>query len=536
MKVLYSSKISKFLLWSLLITTIAVGCKKKNIEPEVAVPPSRAQLTKDSIYLYAKQVYLWNDVIPSYDVFNPRKYTQFSSELDNFNKELFDITQLKINSVTGKPFEYKASSPLEPKFSYIDDSDNTSSINSTVPKVSEVTLEGIGDDFGVALNLVGTLSSYQIYLRYVSPDSPADKSLFKRGDILNSINGRVFGTNFTTADENFINNAFEQSSITLGGRKSDGTTFSNKVLTKTSYTSNPIYKETVITSGSKKIGYLAFARFSNTDTNAGTPLRDAFAKFVTQGATDLVVDLRYNGGGYVSTAELMANLIAPSSKSGSTMFTEYFNSTMQNKQASILKNQPLLSSSGQSQYQNGNLVTYFDQDWSVAANTYKFSKQGSLSGITKVVFIVSESTASASELVINVLKPHMDVKLVGSKDNTGKPINTYGKPVGFFPITIDKYDVYFSMFETRNSLGEGNYHAGFVPNITAADDVTRDFGDPAEAQFAAAINYITTGALIAKASTATIMGTKMSITPSMIKSLGKDNSFKGMIETRHKLK
>ncbi|MEJ6980375.1 S41 family peptidase [Pedobacter sp. P351] len=518
----------------ILITFLVVGCKKNNIdetEPDITTQTpangSRDQLTKDSIYLYAKEAYLWNDALPAYEVFNPRKYTMFSNELDNFNKELFDITQLKINPLTGKPYEFVSTSATYPKYSYItdEDSNNPTTSVASVPAISQVSLEGVGTDFGLALSAIGTQSSYQIYLRYVNEGSPADKNFLDRGDVLLEMNGRVLGSGFTN-DQNFINSAFDQSSITLKGKKSDGTQFT-RTLTKVTYNSSPVFKHTIISRNGKKIGYLAFARFSNI-TNAEAPLNQVFSEFATGLVTDLVIDLRYNGGGYVTTAEQLANLIAPSSLNGSVMFTEHFNTTLQTGKASILKNQPLLTSDGKFQYSNGKLVTYYDIDYSVANNTYKFAKKGNLNGISKVVFLVSENTASASELVINVLKPHLDVKLIGSA--------TYGKPVGFFPITIDKYDVYFSMFESKNSNGEGGYYAGFTPNSTAPDDVTHDFGDPLEAQFAAAINYLVNGTLSAKAPVATIMGTKMAITSSDVKDLSNADSFKGMIETRYKLK
>jgi hypothetical protein len=516
-----------------------VACKKpKTGSPEIITPKptepavisTRAQLTKDSIFLYAKEVYLWNDALPTYELFNPRKYI-LPVELDNYNKELFDITQLKINPSTGKPFEFKSATSTQPKYSYIKDADSDKAPTGTVPSVSLITLEGIGSDFGIALAAVGSKSSYQIYLRYVSPNSSAAKNLLNRGDVITEINGRTFGSNYDS-EVIFINTALDQTSLSLSGKKSDGSPFT-KTLTKSTYTSSPIYKDTIITSGIKKIGYLAFARFSNPN-NATAPLNKSFAKFLAGGVTDLVVDLRYNGGGYVATAEVLANLIAPNTLSGSTMFTEYFNSTMQSGNATILKKQPLLSN-GKSQYQNGNLVTYFNIDYSIAANGKKFQKIAGLSALTKVVFLVSSSTASASELVINVLKPHMDVKIVSSKDNSGNA-NTYGKPVGFFPVTIDKYDVYFSMFETKNSKGEGDYYAGFAPNVIAFDDVTRDFGDPQESEFKAAINYLVNNSLTAKSPVATIMGTTVTLSSSDLRNIGNDESFKGMIETRYILK
>ncbi|WP_207426035.1 S41 family peptidase [Pedobacter sp. SYSU D00535] len=532
MKTHISIACKRVFFYSILLLTVLSGCKdESDVEPEPEPPVitpagTRTELIKDSIFLYAKQVYLWNESLPSYQEFNPRRYNTFPDEISNYHKELYDITQYKINPATGRPYEYISPTADYPKYSYITDNTSDNPPRTTqAPLISEVTLEGVGTDFGIALSAVGTTSSYQVYIRYVNQGSPADKAFLARGDLLTEINGRTLGGNFSS-DQNYINNAFDQSSIRLAGRKPNGSTFI-RTLTKMTYTSSPVFKDTVVERSGKKVGYIAFARFSN-PSNATEPLNRSFARFASRGITDLVVDLRYNGGGYVSTAEHMSNLIAPSSVNGNVMFTEYFNETMRSGQATILRNQPLLNASGNPQYSNGKLVTYFDIDYSVAENTYRFQKKGNLNGINNVVFIITGNTASASELVINVLKPYMNVKLVGS--------TSYGKPVGFFPITIDRYDVYYSMFESRNSRGEGGYYEGFAPDSQAADDVTRDFGDPQEASFATALNYILTGSLVASAPPVKLLGKSVSVASVPIKPLGTDNSFKGMIELPRRLK
>lgn len=113
-------------------------------------------------------------------------------------------------------------------------------------------------------------------------------------------------------------------------------------------------------------------------------------RFVNYGVTDVVIDLRYNGGGYVSVAEKFANFLVKSSANGQVMMKQEFND----------------------KYKSWN-------------STETFKKLGSLN-INRIYFIVSKSTASASELLINNLKPYMDVVLLGQT-------STYGKPVGYFP-------------------------------------------------------------------------------------------------------
>ncbi|HEY1024569.1 MAG TPA: S41 family peptidase, partial [Sphingobacteriaceae bacterium] len=482
---------------------------------------SRAELTKDSIFLYAREVYLWNDALPTYQAFNPRRYTESGTEIDNYNRELFDITQLKINPQTGRPYEFVSSTANYAKYSYLTDEESDDPARS-----GEVSLEGVGTDFGFTLTGVGSESLYQIFIRYVNPGSPAANLGMSRGDVLTQVNGRQLGSNFT-ADANFINSAFDQQSISVSGRKSNGATFT-RTLSKTTYTSSPVFKDTVITRAGKSIGYMALARFSNL-SNAEPALNEAFSGFASANITDLVVDLRYNGGGYVATAEHLINLIAQPRLNGTTMFVEHFNKTMQDGQATILKNQPLLDENGRQRFANGRALTYFDVDYSVSGNTYEFLKRGAVNSVTNVVFIVTGNTASASELVINSLRPHINVKIVGEQ--------SYGKPVGFFPINIDVYDVYYSLFQSRNSAGEGDYFAGFTPDANTADDVTRDFGDPLEASFASALSYLTAGTFIAHTpAPIKIMG--KAVNPSLVefRDMGRGTDFKGMIENRMKIK
>src|SRR5690606_24971589 len=134
-------------------------------------------------------------------------------------------------------------------------------------------------------------------------------------------------------------------------------------------------------------------------------------------------------------------------------------------------------------YINNRPATYHDVDYSVAGNTEHFEKSGSLNSVQSVYVITTGNTASASELVINALKPYLPVKLVGTR--------TYGKPVGFFGISIDRYTLYLSSFHIRNANNEADYFEGFAPDIVAADDIRYDFGDPREESLAKALADIT---------------------------------------------
>ena len=519
---------------ALILSMSILACKKdKNttITPTPTPAPTlatRDELSKDSLFLYAKAVYLWNDALPAIDVFKPRSFIASSKQLTNLNSELFAITRYKVNPTTNKPYEYSDAYPDENKYSYIEDLVASGKLTYAPNLQASVGLDGQGNDFGLALSATGSNTDYQIYLRFASPGSPSVLAGLGRGDIINKINGTSIGTNFDS-ERIFINDALDaskQTSVQLGGVKKNGTTY-NVTLTKVKYTSSPIYKDSIYTVGSKKVGYFAFARFSNTD-NAFAALDNIFSKFVTAGVTDLVVDLRYNGGGYVSTAQHLINLIVPTAQNGKVMFAQAYNATMQSGAPEILRNQPVRDQSGKIQYSNGRIVTYADYSYSVAGNTEKIEKTSGITNVGKVVFITTGGTASASELVINSLKPYVDVKTVGK--------TSYGKPVGFSPIRIDKFDVYMSMFSSTNATGEGNYFAGFTPNSEKTDDVTRDFGNISETCLAAALGYINTGVFpssTASNQTMSIKGVNTSSAIVNVRNVFSPPSFKGMIDVPH---
>ncbi len=527
----------KYFLIFFAISVLALGaCKKTKVQPQptpvipVVEAPTRQQLSLDSIYLYAKQIYYWNDRLPTNEVFNPRQYVSEATDAKNYTVELLNIAKYS------NPFEYVAGA-TSPKFSYIFDKVNknpTAYINPT----SSVDLEGNGNDLGVRFGLYGSNSDYTIYATAIYQNSPADKLGLQRGDLIKKINGVSYGSDYPS-EVTPLNSALNGATLSLEGMKADGITPFSVTLNKTVFKSSPIYKMRVFDAGAKKIGYVAYARFSN-ETNSIDTLNKIFKKFADDGVTNLIVDLRYNGGGYVSTAEHLTNLIAPSSVSG-VMFREYYNNTMQSGNAKILENQPLLDGAGKLRYgSNGKILTYANINYSLDANTINFAKKGTLNGITSVVFLVSGGTASASELVINSLKPHINVKLVGR--------TTYGKPIGFFPVTIEnKYDVYFSLFETKNSSGQGGYYSGMVPDFdlpeVPAGTKMYDFGNVNDNYIKKALEILAPGVVVSTvgAKGKVVMSTQSNSvnnvsSSSIIDANFSDKEFKGMVETRFKLK
>jgi carboxyl-terminal processing protease len=451
----------------LIAAIIFAACGKKDSAVTPAPTPasvSKIDLIKDSIYNYAVEEYLWYDAIPAYNVFNPHGFTG-ATDQDALDNEVDAISQYKINPATGKPYEYSNSYPGTAKYSFID--------NGQVA----TQLGGTHGDFGFSV----FYNAYNdLRVKYVNAGSPAATAGLARGYKVTAVNGSTnIAYNPNAANPNtdpnllYVVNALGGNTITLTLQRPDNTTFTTTVAVGT-YTLNPVLKYTTIDLGAgKKVGYIVFSSFTD-PTNATPKLDAAFNSFTTAGITDLVVDLRYNGGGYVATAEYLDNLIVPAAKTNTKMYTEVYNSKLQADNYPLLAKKYLINPG----------------DFSQANNTAYFSKKGSLN-IIRVFFIVTGSTASASELTINNLIPQMDVKLIGT--------TSYGKPVGFFGIPISTYSLYVPEFETKNSANNGGYYAGMTPASTTYpgfydyDDVTKDFGDPAETLFAHAISYITKG-------------------------------------------
>ncbi|AWO01045.1 hypothetical protein DLD77_04695 [Chitinophaga alhagiae] len=469
---------TRIAIFSLLIVAAAPACKKgSKQDPGPDGPPAtgtRTQLSLDSLYLYAKETYLWYDALPDYNTFNPRSF-EGSDEYASLQSELFKISQYKINTATGKPYEYTGGS--SPKYSFVEKGNAARGIQGTVD------LEGKGNDLGIGTFLVSQTAggpAKWLYVRLVERGSPADNAGITRGCEITEINDAPVVLN-----QSAVTAALNSSTLKLKFRKPGATDFTTVTISKAAYTNDPVYTWKVFTSGSKVTGYINLGRFSRLSV-AKTSLQNAFNEFANKGVNNLVIDLRYNGGGYVETFQYLANLIAPASLTGQVMYKEIFNKLLQEGNAPILKAIPLLDENLQQKKDgNGNPLTYANVDFTPTRNTFKFKKEGALGAITNVVFIVTGSSASASELTINSLKPHMNVKIMGD--------TTYGKPVGFFGIGIDKYTVYMSQFSSVNAQDKGDYFAGFPPDYLTFDDFTRDFGDPEETSLSKALSYINTG-------------------------------------------
>jgi C-terminal processing protease CtpA/Prc len=212
------------------------------------------------------------------------------------------------------------------------------------------------------------------------------------------------------------------------------------------------YGAKVINDGGRKVGYVNLRTFINT---ADPALRAAFADFRAQGITEIIVDLRYNGGGLVSIAELMGDLLG-----GNRSTADVFD---------YVTLRPEKSSEN---------------------STRTFSPQPQSASPTRLAFIGTGGTASASELVINAFTPYLHNRsaLIGT--------NTYGKPVGQIALDRAACDDRLRViaFATQNAAHQGAYFDGLAPFMEAScradDDITHQLGDPLESSTRSALDFL----------------------------------------------
>jgi carboxyl-terminal processing protease len=195
----------------------------------------------------------------------------------------------------------------------------------------------------------------------------------------------------------------------------------------------------------RRVGYVFFRNFVRPSVAA---LDEAFAALREAGVSELVLDLRYNGGGLVDVAVHLGSLIGGSLTAGQAF------------------------------------ATYAHNDRNAFRNeTLRFeSLEQPAPQLSRLIVIASRSSASASELVVNALRPFMPVSIIGDA--------TYGKPVGQYLIEFCDKVLAPVSFSLRNANNEGDYFGGLPPTCEAADAIEHELGDPAEASLAEALHFI----------------------------------------------
>jgi C-terminal peptidase prc len=356
------------------------------------------------------------------------------SKYDGINTALFPDAATLLDELRYRPDTFDRG------FSYI-----------TTPRIEAQFLDAgvfVGIGIGLTSPNVG-----ELFIREVEPVSPAASAGLMRGDEILEINGRTIAE--LEADD-AIGQALGPARVgvevelliqPVGALPGDvvSVTMSKEVITIDVVPDWGIYDV-----GGEDVGYLLFNSFIPT---AVEDLRTAFAEFAAAGVTNVVIDLRYNGGGLLALAESIIDVLGGDGHVGEVQFTARFSSTPP-----------------------------------APVEHVEFIDDPDAFPVERIAFITTARTASASELLINALAPYRDVHVVGD--------TTLGKPVGQGAADFcgGDYRLRLVAFDLVNADGEGEYYDGIAPTCAAVDDLTHPLGDPDEDSLSKALSVAATGA------------------------------------------
>ncbi|MGB5164846.1 MAG: S41 family peptidase [Woeseiaceae bacterium] len=362
--------------------------------------------------------YLWNDRLPA--TINLGDFASAEALLDEL--------------VKSRPATDSVGNPIR-RFSFI---------NSAVAD-SQFFGEGKYEGYGFGRRYVDP-GFTEMRLLYVYADSPAFRADFRRGHRVVALNDR------SIADINAaegVDAVLASPPVKFTMEDVDGNSY-ERVVDIDIVTIDPIPEWKIIAaSGGRSVGYLELTTFIST---AEPQFEDAFAAFKAANVSEIIIDLRYNGGGLVDTAELLGDYLGSFANAGS-VFSK----------------------------------TSFNADRAPANNsTELFETRNSAVNLSRLVVIASRSSASASELVTNSLAAWVPVGIVGD--------DTFGKPVGQVGLVFCDKILRPTSFQTVNALDFGDYYGGLPADCEASDDLSVETGDAADPNMVAAMQWLETGA------------------------------------------
>ena len=409
---LFNFKRSSFILIAALFFTLSAcsGEGKDDYYVDDFVQVAECSIIGQNRFVYdvLDQWYFWENTLPNVD---PDSFSSPEALLDTL----------------------VANAPEVDRFSYITDQASSDAF--------------FQDGEFVGLGFTSRNIDNQLLLALVFTGSPADQAGLERGYEIISVNNIDVATTLAAGNNvDFGSNTIGQI-VDIEYKDIAGDIFETRII-KDTLSVDTIPVSSIIDNNGVATGYLHFYTFIEPSSTA---LANAFAEFNSANISELIVDVRYNGGGLVSVAEYLAGLIGGRNTDGEVLADQLHNA----KRAA-------------------------END-----RTIRFADQTNALDLTRVVFITAGGTASASELVINGLTPFLNVVLVGD--------TTFGKPVGQYGFDFCGNTLFPVAFETLNANFEGEYFEGLVVDCPADDDLFSELGDVTESSLAEALNYLDTG-------------------------------------------
>lgn len=418
---------------------------------------------------YLREMYLWNDEYKTLNLDHNKGYEDF------FYDALGSMTT---NTLDKKTYVGSDGKTYYNLFSYIQLLPNISSTRTT--KIVNKELAYSFGITGITPISIGTQAENTIYfcLQGVYPDSPASEAGLKRGAMISLINGKKINNNNINNFYYDILSPDATINYTLTEDVVEGGTITGQK--EYTITSKATYNNPVIFSNVKedieghRIGYLVYSGF---EAGFDQELFNVFKDFKNKNVTDLILDLRYNGGGHTMSANLIATCIAGTASQGKVFSSLRYNDERMAKLNNKREDELFAYSS------------YPNLGTSLSA--------GSLN-LPRVYCLVGNGTASASELVINSLEGiDLDVILIGEK-TTGKNV---GMEYEEYTVRNNTYRVVPITFQSYNAKGFGEYEKGFEPDILMDETnpyneqgvfyIHKDYGNNEEPLYAKAIELIT---------------------------------------------
>lgn len=392
----------------LALAGFLAGCgDDDNAPPQVGSDACSVDGQKQFVLERMQTYYFWNDLLPQ------------NVAIDSFSS----AEELLAYLVSFQPLD---------DFSYIDSSE------------ADAQFFGAGQYLGYGFRS-RLEDPDELYLTSVFAASPAAAAGLERGQQVLRLNGRTIAEIQAGTG---LDAVLSESTLEFQMRRPDGSEFTF-VIAKGQVTIDPVPQWRLIDrQDGTSVGYFELSTFIGT---ADAALESVFAEFNAARVTDIIIDLRYNGGGLVSTTELLGDYLG-----GAIATNLVFSRTLFNAQ-------------------NAN------------ANRTRFLNllQNSAS-TSRLVVIASNNTASASELIVNSMKPHVAVSIVGA--------STYGKPVGQLGIEFCDKILRPTAFETVNANNEGRYYDGIAVDCPVQDDLFVPVGDDSDENLQTALGLLATGA------------------------------------------